>query len=351
MTDFSVSNSSNIKTNSTTYNSNVEKSTGDSGSIFDKPFGSILSDFGSSISSTFGNIEHTVLDTKLGDAVPSQLTDSNVEDIFDNDNDNIESTSSDNNTSSNDDSSDKTINFEDGKFPSATPSTKEPAEILEENGNKFLRLTANYGDQEGISPGSKYPNRVRATMFMTKDHLNMPQIDSTNHEMSYSANIRFIDDKSKKGNSYTSFFELFQASSEHKPGSSNKYKYGDDNNPEGPVARFIRDSKGNVSLETQTKGSPKMYNIGNFPANKFYNFKIVADWSTTPDKGSYKVYVTDENGKEKQALDLEGITTCYWPGKTDLLPAMKCGLYGTNAVGSVDVDNVEIKNVTGKDSE
>jgi len=230
------------------------------------------------------------------------------------------------------------LDFENGKYPDVLPETKEPAKIMTDaNGNKFLRFTANYGDQQAIP--SQYKDRVRATMYMAGGHWTMPEVNNSNKSMSYSADIRFIDDKTRKGYYNNSFFELFQGSDKYKSNG-----YGASDSPSGPPVKFIRKDNGHVCLQTtQDNGDGKLkckqYDLGYFASGEFHNFRLDATWDKQ--NGGYKVYV---DGKEK--LDLKGICTYYNPKKSNLVPAMKCGLYGGNAVGSVDVDNVKIVNTS-----
>lgn len=233
------------------------------------------------------------------------------------------------------------IDFEDGQFPGTLPQAQEPVKIMtDSNGNKFLRFTANYGDHEGI-PDGEYPDRVRDTMYMAGDHWSMPELNNSNNHMSYSADIRFIDDKAKRGYSANSFFELFQGSDKYKSSP-----YGASSSSSGPPVRLIRNDNGHVCFETvQDQGAgkeplAKQYDLGYFAPGAFHNFKVDAVWSNNSSEGGYKVSV---DGKE--VLELKG-NTYYNPSKSNLVPALKCGLYGTNAVGTVDVDNVEINNLS-----
>jgi len=168
----------------------------------------------------------------------------------------------------------------------------------------------------------------------------MDKINGNNSHQSYNADVRFNNEAPKR-NSNSSFMEMFQSSSNHV-----RTGYDAKNSDSGPAARFHRREDGHVYFEAEHDmnngqgGKGKDYDLGYFAPGKFNKFGLEANWSNDPNKGFYKVSV---NGQQK--LNLPGITN-YNPGRSDLLPSTKFGNYGTNAYGSTDFANIDIRNLS-----
>lgn len=226
--------------------------------------------------------------------------------------------------------------FEDGVFDlDRNPNSLVPTRIdTDPDGNSYLRIEANYGDQDWIP--SRFEDRVRSFVWATERHHNMDPLTEDNALQSYSADIRFHGYDGARGPVRNQFFELFQTSSTNPENS-----YGDKSGDTGPNIRFthLEDGTVRVSYTTKDASNTTVWNsevLGTFQNDTFYNFRIDAVWSHDPAEGRYDVYVDDE-----LRLTIENIATNVGP-TADLLPSLKLGLYGDNAVGVVDVDNVEI---------
>jgi len=203
--------------------------------------------------------------------------------------------------------------------------------IMNENNDKFLRMTANNGDHYGTSG-------IRSTVSVTPVHQSMLPINNSNKHQSYSADVRFVDNLQRNSGASTNHFMEFFQGSDRSAGSSGP------NSATGPAARFVRRENGHVYFEKTQNGSNGLqsrdYDLGSYGgANQFHNYKLDAIWSDD-NNGAFRVYV---DGQPK--LNLERISTYYNPGKSNLLPEMKVGLYGGNAVGSVDMKNVQVNNL------
>jgi hypothetical protein len=76
--------------------------------------------------------------------------------------------------------------FEDGKYSGDATSMKVPPRIMEENGNKFLRITGSLGDCESI-PADMCPEKNRSTVTFTSHYPNMPPISESTQRQTYTA--------------------------------------------------------------------------------------------------------------------------------------------------------------------
>ena len=227
--------------------------------------------------------------------------------------------------------------FEEGVLPDLTYSeTQTPAQILADpDSDNYLRLTSEYGDQQFIP--EEYTERVRSTVYFTEHYTKMPEITATNLSQSYISDVRFhpysVEDGLKIRNN---FFELYQRS-DTTPASG----YGDQASDDGPVARFRQKEDGEVTFHWLAKNDEgvKVRNqasLGTFETDRFYNFRLDATWSRDTSVGRFEVFIDGVS-----VLVLEDLPTNMGP-TSNRLPAFKAGLYGDNAVGAIDFDNVQV---------
>lgn len=223
--------------------------------------------------------------------------------------------------------------FEDGKLPnrpydSAFVARIKP-QLLSENGNHFMRITSNYGDNSNTPATPKYKKRVRATTYLTETTgTHMPVLTADNNRQFYSVDIRFYDNFVKGLPVNSNFMEFFQHA------DAEQESYGKKNGI-GPAARFHRDQNKHVYFDNNYNNETKQERIdlGYFPENEWHNFAVKAIWSPRPTEGLFEVYV---DGKLKAVL--KGNPSNLGP-LSSRLPGVKFGLYGDNATGTIDVDN------------
>jgi len=227
-------------------------------------------------------------------------------------------------------------NFQDKVLPNRPYDSafvaKTKPQILTENGNSFLRITGAYGDNSNVTPDAAHAKRVRSTLFMTETSTKMPVLTDDNKTQYYSADIRFNDNLDPSTVVDNNFMELYQYA------DSESETYGAKNGI-GPTARFSRESNGHVYFENNyaNETKQKKVDLGYYAPGEFNNFGLKAVWSNDPNEALFEVYV---NGELKQTLT--GLPSNLGPN-SNRLPGLKFGLYGDNAVGSIDLDNVEVK--------
>jgi len=220
-------------------------------------------------------------------------------------------------------------NFEDGVMRGSPTSMKVPPKIITENGNKFMRITGSTGDCQSV-PSSLCPPRNRSTVWFTSNYNSMPVITSGNMRQTYSSDIRFHDNTGTDG----VVFELFQSA----PGGES---YGTRNGT-GPVVIFWRTNgrvAGRANYANETKYSN--FDLGVVPAGTWHNYMVKAVWSHDPSEGRIEIYF---DGKLK--MRVTGRDVNLGPD-SNRIPTMKLGLYGDNAVGRIDVDNVKAGPTSG----
>jgi hypothetical protein len=215
-------------------------------------------------------------------------------------------------------------NFEDGVMRGSATSMKVPPKILTENGNKFMRITGSSGDCQSI-PSSLCPPKNRSTVRFTTSFNNMPVISSSNMRQTYSARIRFHDNTGSDG----TVFELFQA---QEGGPDGGYGTSDG---QGPVVRMQR-RDGKVYFMSLYANETKVTQVSRtVPAGSWHTYKVVAVWSHDSAVGRLEYFLDDT-----KVMTVSGRDVNLGP-KSNRLPEMKLGLYGDNAVGKIDVDNVK----------
>jgi Polysaccharide lyase len=219
--------------------------------------------------------------------------------------------------------------FEDGTYSGSRTSMRVPPRIMEENGNKFLRITGSPGDKQSIP--AQYPNRNRSTVKVTSSYGSMPIITSANMRQTYSARLRIgANCSSSKG---CSVFEMYQGA----PGGEGSYGT---HNGTGPSARF-KVKNGRSVFETRYRNETRIdvYDLG-VSAGSWHTYTLKAVWSHSPSQGRFDIYV---DGQLKRTIS--GRDVNMGP-ETNRLPMVKFGLYGDNATGVIDIDNIHI-NPTG----
>jgi len=224
--------------------------------------------------------------------------------------------------------------FEDGRYSGSASSMQVRPKIMTAGSNNFLRITGSAGDNDSLCINCADPwnaeNMNRSVIWVTSSYGSMPRLSDANERQTYSAALR-INDNNRQGN-YVSLFEFFQA------GNYAGYGAGDG---QGPAARFIR-KNGRVYFENRYQNESKIAtrDLGAIPSGTWHNYMLKAVWSHSANEGRLEVYL---DGKLKHTIS--GRDVNLGPGSYGL-PGVKFGLYGLNAVGSLDVDNIRI-NPTG----
>ncbi len=225
--------------------------------------------------------------------------------------------------------------FEDGKLPdrqydSAFVAKVKP-QLLNENGNNFMRITAQYGDNSNtVVTNPRHVKRVRSTVYLTESGTYMPQLTNANKKQFYSVDVRFHDDPSIKSGDRVdgNFMEFFQIAD----GESEDYGK---KNGIGPAARFSREEDGHVYFENNydNETKQKKVDLGYFPEDEWHNFGVNAVWSNNANEAKFEIYV---DGQLKTTIN--DLPSNLGPNSNHL-PGVKFGLYGDNAIGQIDIDN------------
>jgi Polysaccharide lyase len=215
-------------------------------------------------------------------------------------------------------------NFEDGIVRGNPTYMKVPPKIITENGNKFMRITGSTGDCESV-PSSLCPPRNRSIVMFLSPQGSMPLITSANMSQTYSARIRYT----KVGGSSGVTFELFQSGKR-----TGGYGTADDY---GPVIFMWRGANGHVTARAYYASGTKSTDtdLGYIAVGSWHAYTVKAVWSHDPSKGRLEFYLDGKLKKTISGRDVNGGPT------SNRLPTMKLGLYGDNAVGIIDVDNVK----------
>jgi Polysaccharide lyase len=211
--------------------------------------------------------------------------------------------------------------FEDGRVRGASTSMQVPPKILTESNNQFMRITGSQGDC-GSMPRNLCPPRNRSTVRFTSGAGSMPTISTSTMRQTYSAKIRFHENRGIDG----SVFELFQAA----PGGES---YGK-RNGSGPVVRLWR-AHGKVSFTALYANETKQTRVvRTVNAGAWHTYTVNAVWSHDPAVGRLE-FLLDGT----RVMLVTGRDVNLGPA-SNRIPEMKMGLYGDNAVGFIDVDNV-----------
>jgi hypothetical protein len=213
--------------------------------------------------------------------------------------------------------------FEDGLLRGTPTRMQVPPRILTENGNKFMRITGSVGDCQSL-PSSLCPPRNRSTVRFTTHYAYMPYITSTNMRQTYSARMRFHKTTGNDG----IVFELFQWA----PGGKGGYGNPADT---GPVIIFWHNNGrvgGRANYAGGTKGTT--WDLGPVAAGTWHTYMVKAVWSHDPSLARIEIYLDGVLKKRITGRDSNLGPT------SNRLPEMKLGMYGSYAVGHIDVDNV-----------
>jgi hypothetical protein len=214
--------------------------------------------------------------------------------------------------------------FEDGAYTGVPTTMRVPPQILEESGNTFLRITGSREDKDFIPPSES--DRNRSTIRFTDHHKDMPVLTEANRRQIYQADLRV-----NANTSSATIFELFQHADADDPDGDGDEPYGERNGI-GPTARF--------------KGG-KFYNCYNnehtcdrysFPITQgvWQRYTVKALWSYDPSIARLEVY------RDNVLIHtITGKPTNLGPN-SNRLPELKLGLYGDNATGTIDVDNIRV---------
>jgi hypothetical protein len=214
--------------------------------------------------------------------------------------------------------------FEDGLLRGDPTQMKVPSKIVTESGNHFMRITGSTGDCESL-PSDKCPPRNRSTVRFTTSDSSMPLISEATMRQTYSAKMRFKDNTGTDG----VVLELYQSA----PTGSTSYGTKDG---KGPVVICWRTDgrvkcRANYANETQWDS----VDLGAISAGTWHTYMVKAVWSHDPSQGRIEIYLDGTLKKKITGRDANLGST------SNRIPTMKLGLYGDNAVGVVEVDQVK----------
>jgi hypothetical protein len=152
----------------------------------------------------------------------------------------------------------------------------------------------------------------------------MPLITQEHMRQTYRAAIRFHDDSGIDG----SVLELFQGAPGGESGG-----YGSRNGT-GPVVRFWR-WKDQVTVHALYNNETQLTQVA-FPvkSGQWHTYMVKAVWSHDPREGLIEIYFDGQLKMRVTGRDVNLGPT------SNRIPEMKMGLYGDDATGSIDVDNV-----------
>jgi hypothetical protein len=212
--------------------------------------------------------------------------------------------------------------FEDGAYTGVPTQMKVLPQILEENGNKFLRITGSREDKQDIPSGES--DRSRSTIRFTAHHGEMAVLTDANLRQTYSADLRV------NTNGKATVFELFQHA-DSEDDSCGDEPYGARNGI-GPTARFKGDDFYNCYNNENTCDK---YTVKATPG-KWHRYLVNALWSYDKNVARLEVY-------------LDGVLIHMITGKptnlgpnSNRIPELKLGLYGDFATGTIDLDNIRV---------
>lgn len=224
---------------------------------------------------------------------------------------------------------DKHFDFEDEKLPpyKSYKMSVPPVIISEDGENKFLRITGSKEDRDAL-PVGKHLDRNRSTLDVTIKHNQMPVINDFNKRQYYSADMRFNDISDKAD---ANIMELFQWADKETESYAKK-------NGIGPVARF-KYTNGHVYLENYYLNETKVhwYDLGSIMQGRWHNYALRVLWTHDANEGLIEIYL---DGKLKYTVSDRATNL---GNHSNRLPMLKFGLYGDNATGTLDVDNISIK--------
>lgn len=227
--------------------------------------------------------------------------------------------------------------FQDGKYSGHADSMKVPPKIMEENGNKFLRITGSPGDCTAIPSDLCAAGRNRSSVRWTSHYSQMPLVTSANMRQTYSARVRFVTTTGKTG-SDGKFFSL----SVYAPGGDT---YGASNGTgpnlslwRGPIDLMKTQPKGSVGgyapYANETKAT--YFQLGPVAQGTWHTYKVKAVWSHDPSVGRLDIYLDGVLKKTIAGRDV------FLGPASNRLPMFKTGHYGDYAYGALDVDDIHV---------
>jgi len=217
--------------------------------------------------------------------------------------------------------------FEDGQYTGKKSSMKVPPKIMEENGNKFLRITGSSSDKDGLGYcNGDCPNRNRSSIDFTQEVSlsNLPK------NWTYSADIRILN-LNPKALEVNPIAVNVNTSAGY---CGNRIQVF------GPNSSYTSKLPGHYYFDRRLKPSTGSFNVdlGAYNISQWHTVKIDAVFSTDPKVGRMNISI---DGKLKKTWTGNTHPTCGW-----LTPVSVFGLYGDYSTGIVDVDNIHI-NPTG----
>ena len=217
--------------------------------------------------------------------------------------------------------------FEDGLYTGVKDSMAVPPKIMEEGGNKFLRITGSSSDRDHMGYcGGDCPNRNRSTISFTKE----ASLSNLPTRWTYRADIRFV-----KLNPKATGVNPISVTVNNSAGyCGNRIQVF------GPDSINTSKLPGHYYFDRRLHGAPGSFNVdlGAYNIFQWHTFKIDAVFSKDPQVGRINIYI---DGKLKKAWTGNTHPTCGW-----YTPEVRIGLYGDYSTGIVDVDNIHI-NPTG----
>jgi Malectin domain/Polysaccharide lyase len=218
--------------------------------------------------------------------------------------------------------------FEDGKSSHTDmTSMKVPPKIMEENGNKFMRITGSPGDCDAI-PAEMCPEKNRSSVTWTSHYSQMPLVTSSNMRQTYSARVRFVSTTGPTGYD-GKFFSL----SVYAPGGDS---YGTQNGT-GPNLSIWRDQGrvgGYAPYANETKAT--YFDLGPIAQGTWHTYTVKAVWSHDPSVGRLDIYL---DGVLKKTISGRDI---FLGPESNRLPMFRTGRYGEYAYGQLDVDDIHV---------
>jgi hypothetical protein len=232
-------------------------------------------------------------------------------------------------------------NFEDGQYSAVKTAMKVPPKILEEQGNKFLRITGSAGDCSSVPKDLCDAGRNRSYLTWTSHYTQMPLRTDANMRQTYSMRARFTTTPGSTG-SDGKFWELYVFA----PGGET---YGQKNGTgpnfvlwRGPVGVRQSTAKGAVEgyAPFDNERQFTFFPLGSVSQGTWHTYKLDAVWSHNPSVGRMDIYI---DGQLKRTISGRDI---FLGPTSERLPMVRTGHYGDYAHGQLDVDDIKV-NPTG----
>jgi hypothetical protein len=223
------------------------------------------------------------------------------------------------------------VTMEDGQYPDGheTSMAVKPR-LVTEGGNTFFRLTGSADDKSsldylGDDPEPPWDRMNRSTKNFTGWFTEMPRITDANRHQFYRADLRL--NTPCQG---CSIFELWQAG----PGGAHppnliRFLYGRVGRSDGHVY---------LHLVASEFGSDRYWDLGAISKYSWHNYALKVYWHPDPSRQRTEAYLDGRLRAVATGHDMD-----FWEGMSSLdLPMVKLGLYGIDAVGTNDMDNIYI---------